>query len=167
MRKLNGAMKFFLIVLVIYLVVLLIDYQYVVTAFSDFLDTLLKVIPLIVGVYVVMFIVNVFLNPEKINKHLGHDSGIKGWFYSVIAGVLIPAPPYVVFPLLGDLREQGMRNALIVSFLYNRNLQVAFLPVIAYYFGVLLTIVISFYIFVFGILSGVVIERLLRMNPKG
>ncbi|MFW6283484.1 MAG: hypothetical protein ACOC1P_05535 [Minisyncoccales bacterium] len=70
-------------------------------------------------------------------------------------------PPYVVLPLLGELKKQGMREALIISFLYIRNLQVIFLFVMAYYFGILFTLIVSFYVFIFAILSGIFIENVL------
>lgn len=163
-KKINGGTTFFLIVVMLYLIAFLIEKDYTSSAFMGFLNTMKGILPLIIGVFFVMFLVNIFLDPKKINKHLGHDSGIKGWIYTIIAGVLIPAPPYVVFPLLGDLKKKGMKDALIVSFLYNRNLQITFLPVMAYYFGIPFTIIICAHIFIFAIISGLIIEKTCRTD---
>ncbi|MCF7910280.1 permease, partial [Candidatus Pacearchaeota archaeon] len=113
-------------------------------------------------VFGIMFFVNLFLKPEKIKKHLGHESGIKGWVYTLFVGSFVPmGPPYVVFPLLGDLKKSGMRNSLIVAFLNIRNLQLIFLIVLISYFGLLFTLVLGIYVFIFAILNGVLIEKIL------
>ena len=159
--KNNKVLKFLAIVVMIYLVVFLINSNYAILAFQNFLKTFSKIIPIILFVYLFTFLANAFLEQKKINKYLGKDSGIKGWVYVTLSGILIPSPPYVVFPLLADLRKKGMKNSLIIAFLYNRNLQIAFLPVMAYYFGILFTIIVSTYIFIFAILSGIFIEKML------
>jgi len=164
MKKILGVSKsviFLLAVFVLYLVVYFIDREYTKTAFSGFIRAFLNIIPILVIVFFIMFFVNYFLRPEKVKKHLGHESGLKGWIYTLFIGSFIPmGPPYVVLPLLGDLKKQGMRESLIVAFLYIRNLQIIFLIVMAYYFGILFTGVVAFYVFLFSILSGVLVERL-------
>lgn len=149
------------LMILIYIIVFLINSDFTKSVFNNFISSLIKIFPIILGVYVFLFLINLFIKPEKINKHLGKDSGLKGWIYSIIAGIIIPAPPYIIFPLLGDLKKQGMKDSLIVSFLYNRNLQVTFLPVMAYYFGIPFTIIVSLYVFIFAIISGIIVERLL------
>lgn len=162
LKQLSGGMKFLIVVTLLYLISYLVSSSYVKESFQNFIILLTNVAPMITIVFVIMFIMNIFLKPEKINKHLGHDSGIKGWIYSIIAGILIPSPPYVVYPLLGDLKKSGMKTSLIVSFLYNRNLQVTFLPVMAFYFGIPFTIVVSIYVFIFAIISGLILEKVIN-----
>ncbi|MFW6014534.1 MAG: hypothetical protein ACOCQG_05135 [Candidatus Nanoarchaeia archaeon] len=162
--NINGELIFLLVVSFMYLVVFFIDSSYTLGALNNFLVSFLNIIPLLVFVFIVMFLVNYFLTPDMIKSYVGHSSGIRGWFYSLVGGVLIPAPPYIAFPLLAELKEKGMRDSLIVTFLYNRNLQLAFLPVMVLYFGMGFTIVFSIFIFVFAILSGLAIEFL--MNNK-
>lgn len=159
--KPNNAVIFLLIVIIIYLIVFLINPSYTKSSFSNFLEAMLNILPIVGFVFIILFIVNYFLKPEKVKKHLGHESGLKGWFYIFFTGGFIPmGPPYVVLPLLGELKKQGMREALIISFLYVRNLQLIFLIVMAYYFGIIFTLVVSFYVFIFAILSGVLVEKI-------
>lgn len=160
-KKISGGVKFFLAMLVVWAVIAVFDWDFFMQIAGNFGEMLRRVIPIMILVYVVMFLMNVFVRPEHIQKHLGRESGFKGWAYSVLSGILIPSPPYIIFPLLGDFQKQGMKNSLIVSFLYNRNLQITFLPVMAFYFGVSFTIVVSVYIFLFAILSGILLERII------
>lgn len=163
-RKISGAIRFMLVMIAIYLIAGIIDASFVAIAFRGFLDGLIKLLPIMIFVYVIIFIVNLFLRPEKIKHHLGHDSGIKGWFYAVLGSIFIISPPYVMFPLLGQLKEHGMKYSLMAVFLGNRNVQPAFLPVMAYYFGLSFTVVISIYILIFSILSGIVIGKVMKEN---
>ena len=146
----------------VYLIASFIDKPFVLSSFDKFLKTITELVPILVLVFGVIFIVNIFLNPEIIKKHLGHDSGLKGWFYASLGSVLIISPPYVVFPLLGQLRKHGMKYSLMAVFLGNRNVQPAFLLVMVYYFGLPFTVVISVYILIFSILSGVIIGRVMK-----
>ncbi|MGD9275914.1 MAG: hypothetical protein PVJ67_01960 [Candidatus Pacearchaeota archaeon] len=161
-RKIGFATLFFLAMVVVYLISFFVNPDYTKIAFDNFLKAFLKLFPLILIVFGFMFFINIFLRPEKISKYLGEKSGIKAWVYTLFPCLLIPAPPYVIFPLLGELKKAGMKNSLIVYFLYNRNIQVAFIPAMTYYFGVSFTIVAASYIFIFSIISGLFIERLVN-----
>ena len=159
--KISKPHIFLLIVVLIYVIIYLINPGYAKNSFSNFINTVLKIFPVLVFVFAIMFFVNYFFRPEKIKKHIGHESGIKGWIYTLFVGMFVPmGPPYVVFPLLRDLKKQGMREALIVAFLYSRNLQVFFLIVMVHYFGMLFTMIVAFYVFIFSILSGILIEKI-------
>jgi uncharacterized membrane protein YraQ (UPF0718 family) len=159
--KLKGVDKFMIAMLLIYFIAYFINSDYIKNAFSDFLSTFVNILPILLFVFIFMFLINYFLKDSTIKKHLGKESGLKGWFYVVLSGFIIPSPPYIVIPLLSDLEEKGMRKALIVTFLYARNLQIAFLPVLAYYFGVLFVAIYIFYVFIFAILSGILLEKIL------
>lgn len=159
--NLKGVDKFMISVVLVYIIVYFVDSNYVKSAFFDFLGTFVNVLPILLFVFVFMFLINYFLKDSTIKKHLGRESGFKGWVYMILSGLIIPSPPYIVIPLLSDLKEKGMRKALIVTFLYARNLQIVFLPVLAYYFGVLFTAIYMFYVFIFAILSGVFLEKVL------
>ncbi|HBO16422.1 MAG: hypothetical protein UR69_C0003G0033 [Candidatus Moranbacteria bacterium GW2011_GWE2_35_2-] len=163
-KKLPGGVKFMLSMAVVYLIAIFVDKSFVLSSFNKFVQTLIELLPILVLVFGVIFIVNIFLNPETIKKHLGHDSGLKGWFYASLGSVLIVSPPYVIFPLLGQLKKHGMKYSLMAVFLGNRNVQPAFLPVMVYYFGLPFTVVISVYILIFSVLSGIVMGRVMEEN---
>ena len=89
---------------------------------------------------------------------MGKDSGLKGWFYDLIGGIIISGPPYVLYPMLGELQDNGARNGLIAAILYNRNVKIHFLPAMIYYFGMRYTVVLSIYILLFSLLNGKLLE---------
>ena len=160
-KKISGGIKFFLGMALIYLVMWFYKPEFMIPVLSDFGRSFVRIIPMLGVVYFIMFLINFFVSSENIQKHLGKESGIRGWAYSILAGIFIPSPPYVVFPLLGEFQKRGMRNSLIVLFLYSRNLQITFLPVMIFYFGFAFSITIYIYAFIFAIVSGLVIGKVL------
>lgn len=161
-NKISGGMKFLIIVLALYSIVSFFSFSVAQNAFLNFWNMFIKIIPILGIVFMVMILVNLFFTKERVIKHLGKDSGVMGWIYAIISGILVSGPPYILFPLLGDLKKSGMKNSLIAVFLYNRNVKIPFLPVTVYYFGLNFTIVLSFYIVIFSILNGKIVGRLVE-----
>ena len=161
-NKINGGIKFLIIVLILYLVISLFNFSMAKNAFLNFLTMFIKIIPILCIVFIIMILVNLFFTKQRVAKHLGKDSGIIGWLYAIISGILVSGPPYILFPLLGDLKKGGMKNSLVAVFLYNRNVKIPFLPVMVYYFGLNFTIILSLYIVIFSILNGKIIGRLVK-----
>ncbi len=160
--KIPTQWKFFSAVLILYFLAWFFNEKFAQEVMIDYVATLKKVLPIIGIVFVVMFILNLFLKPHMIKKHLGQDSGIKGWFYAVIGSIVISGPPYVLMPMIGELRQQGMKTSLVAVFLSNRSVQPIFLPVMAHYFGWVYTILVSFFIILFSIVNGFVIGKITK-----
>ncbi len=162
MNKISGGTKFLIIILALYSVIAFFNFSIVKSAFSDFSLMFVKIVPVLIIVFIVMVLVNLYFTKERIGKYLGAESGIKGWLYAIVSGILVSGPPYVLFPLLGELKKGGMKNSLSAVFLYNRNVKIPFIPVMIYYFGFNFTIIISLYIILFSILNGKLVGWLVK-----
>jgi hypothetical protein len=68
---------------VLYVFVGMFHYAYIVPVVKSLLANIVEMIPILAFAYVVVFLINYFIKPEYIKRHLGHDSGIKGWVSSV------------------------------------------------------------------------------------
>jgi len=145
----------------VYAVLGFFNYPYASKTLANALGNFVKLIPLLALVFLVIFVVNIFLHPEAIKKHLGRESGKRGWLYAVLGSILISAPPYVLFPMLGELKKNGMRHSLIAVFMNNRHVQLPLLPVMAYYFGLAFTMIIACYILIFAVINGKIIGMIL------
>jgi uncharacterized membrane protein YraQ (UPF0718 family) len=161
-RRLAGRYKFLLLVLALYLIAGLVDPSLVRLALIGFAAMMLRVLPLLALVFLVLFTVNLFLKPERLRRHLGAESGIRGWLWAIVAGIFISGPPYVLYPMLEDFRKQGVRSALVAVFLYNRNVKLQYLPAMVYYFGFRYTVVLSVYIILFSLISGKLVEMMVE-----
>jgi len=157
-KKASNPLKFLLAMVMFYGVLLVFFPSLFGHAFREFLKIFLRIIPLLFLVFAVMLITNYFIRPDKIKRHLGKDSGWRGYLYATIAGILISGPPYLLYPLLADLKKHGAKNSLLAVFLYNRNVKIPFIPVMVYYFGLSFTVVLSLLIIIFSFLNGRLVE---------
>lgn len=162
--KLNGRVKFLLTVIAFYLVTALFNPDITFKALNYFFRIILEVMPILALVFIILFLSNAFLKPERIRRYLGEDSGLTGWLYAIIGGIVIAGPPYIIYPMLGEMQKHGARNAFIATMLYNRNVKIHFLPAMVYYFGLRYTLVLSTAIIFFSLLNGKVLELAIRRS---
>ncbi len=150
-------MKFFLSVLLLYIILLFTNFNLAEQTFLNFLSMVEKIIPLLFLVFAVMVVVNLFFTKEITTRYLGEKSGLLSWLYAIVAGILISGPPYVLYPMLGELKNNGMKNSLIAVMLFNRNVKIPFIPALIYYFSLKYALVFSAYIILFSILNGLLV----------
>ncbi len=150
----------FLTVLLFYAVLFLINSPSALLALQKSWNVLTKILPILAIVIFVTALINYFLQPKKIAKHLGQDSGINGWLWALAAGVISHGPMYAWYSLLEDLRSHGMKDELVVVFFASRAIKVPLLPVMVDYFGLLFTILLSFYMLFGALLQGLCMKLL-------
>lgn len=149
---------FLLFVIFLYCVLFFADSQSAQLAIRKSSSILLKILPIFVFVILFTALLNYFLQPQKITRHLGKESGVKGWLWALIAGVISHGPMYAWYPLIEDLRSHGMKDGLIVVFFASRVIKIPLLPMMVDSFGLLFTIVLSFYILLGALLQGAILE---------
>lgn len=159
-KKLPGSLVFLLFILCIYLITFFFNSILVFEALVNTAKLFFKLIPVLLLVFTMQMLSNKYLRGKTVKKHLSHEAGPRGWFYAIISGILVSGPPYILFPMLADLKKKGMNNALLAVFLYNRNVKLPFLPVMIYYFGLSFAIVLSVYIIIFSILNGLIVGKI-------
>ena len=126
----------------------------------------IQIIPVLLLVILFMALINYFLHPKTVSKYVGRGSGIKGWFLAISTGILSHGPIYVWYPLLKELRDQGMRSGLIAAFLYSRAIKIPLLPLLVYYFGALFVVVLLPYIVIASLIEGEIIELIERRKRQ-
>lgn len=140
-------------VMIIYLILFLLKKEIFYLSGNYFLDILIKVIPAFILVLVLMFILNLFITPEFISKHL-KEKGIKKWIYVVVAGFFSTGPIYAWYPLLADLREKGLSYGLMATFLYNWAIKIPLLPLMIFYFSLKYAVVLVIVMVFASIIEG-------------
>lgn len=118
-----------------------------------------KIIPVIIMVFALLVGVNYLISPKMLVKYLGKGSGPKGWLIGVAAGIISTGPIYMWYPMLNELQKHGVRNGIIATFLYNRAVKPALIPLLIFYFGLEYTIVLTIVMIIISILQGIVVER--------
>ncbi len=159
-KKISGGMKFFLFMIFIYFIVYLFSKYLIIDALANTVMTFIKILPTLGLVFIIMIISNLYIKKGKIQKHLGYESGLRGWIFAILAGIFIAGAPYILFPLLGDLKKQGMKDSLMAVFLYNRNVKIPFFPISILYFGLAYTIIISLLIVILSVFNGILVGKM-------
>jgi hypothetical protein len=159
-KKIGANWLFLIAVILLYIVLGVWDLQSALAAAKSFLVLLKRILPILGIVFTLIFISNLFLNPKIVSRYLGKGRG--GWPVAIVAGILSMGPIYLWYPLLGELKQKGMREALIAVFLYNRAVKIPLLPVMIYYFGIRVVLIVTVLMILFSMLNGLLVERLVR-----
>lgn len=144
----------------IYLVLFAVDTDNAVGSSKVTLGVLWNLVPILLAVVLLMGLFNLFLKPKGVSRYLGKGSGVKGWLLSISLGIISHGPIYVWYPLLGDLREKGMRSGLASAFLYNRAIKLPLLPVMIFYFGLPFVVVLLLLTVGASVIGGKLLEIL-------
>lgn len=153
------GLKFLAVVIGLFICLAIFDFPNISNIINKFGMTLYKIIPIFILVIFVTAIINYFLKPKQIMKHLGKDSGKKGIFYSLIGGILSHGPMYAWYPMLEDMRKHGLSFGLITTFMYARAVKIPLLPFMIALFGLPFTIIVNLYILIFAIIQGKIIDK--------
>jgi uncharacterized membrane protein YraQ (UPF0718 family) len=155
-----GGFFFMLAVMALYVVVFFLNEELARDALDQAGKLLSSLAPVLVLVFVMLFLANLLIRPVWVRKHIGQYSGLKGWAVALVSGMLSVGPVYAWYALLRDLREKGMRSGLIAVFLYSRAIKLPLLPLMIHYFGLAYTLLLIAYLLLFSLLNGVAMEKL-------
>ncbi len=157
-KKWKGIHIFWSVVTVVYIIVFLVAKPLAIKSLQETGITLLKILPIFVLIFVIMVLSNLFLTPELVKKHFGKEAGLKGWIYALLFGILVAGPPYVLYPMLKNMRKHGLETKYMATFLYNRNVKIPLLPAMIYYFGWQYTAVMTILVIIFSVFNGLILN---------
>ena len=164
LEKLGAKNIFIITIAVLYLITAVLNFGLAKSAFLKSIFLIQKITPVFIVVFALIFLTNLFLNPKKISRFIGVNSGIKGWLTAIVGGILSLGPIYMWYPLLSDLKEKGAKDAFIACFLYNRAVKIPLMPMMIYYFGLPFTIILSVYMILFSVINGFIVEKLIKIT---
>ena len=164
LEKIGAKYIFLIIIAVLYLITAIINFDLSKKAFLKSIFLIQQIATVFIVVFVFTFLTNLFLNPKKINKFIGINSGAKGWLTAIVGGILSLGPIYMWYPMLSDLKEHGAKDSFIACFLYNRAVKIPLIPMMIYYFGMPFTVGISFQVILFSVLNGFFVEKLIKLT---
>ncbi len=157
-KNLYFSISFLFIVIILYIILFFLKPDKTIDAIISSWNIFLNIITVLILVIFLIGISNYFLKPKKVSKYLGKKSGFKGWMLSALFGILSHGPIYVWYPLLKDLKKNGMRTGLVVVFLYNRAIKIPLLPIMILYFGIFFVCILCIYLIIASIIQGKIIE---------
>ncbi len=157
----RGPWIFMFISLFLFFPLYLADKEKAALAMGKFVHLAMEILPMLLVVFVLMALINIFLKTSTMVKYMGKGSGIKGWFIAIVAGILSVGALYLWYPVLRNLMQKGVKPGLAAAFLYNRGIKLPWLPLMVLYFGLKYVIVLTAVTVVVSILQGVIIDFLI------
>ena len=82
--------------------------------FTNYATDLIKIIPC---VFILIGLFEVWVKREFIEKHLGKDSGFRGYFWAIILGGVTVGPMIVALPVAQTLHKKGASMRVIFTYL--------------------------------------------------
>ena len=125
---------FLLIVCFLYFISFLFNRNSLVNVFNIFYNMLIKILPVLLLVYFIIFWFNLIISNKRIVKFLKNGSYVKKLFLSVLFGILSSWPVYLWYWLLKQLQNVGLNLGHIASFSYARAIKLPMLPIMIGYF---------------------------------
>ncbi|MBR9702234.1 hypothetical protein GOV13_04930 [Candidatus Pacearchaeota archaeon] len=144
----------------VYVYILIFNQKLFLSSSKLFLNNILKIIPALILVFIIMALANYFITPKKVLR-FSKKKGASKWLFMSLAGILLTGPSYLWYPLLSDLKKQGLSNGLIATYLYNRAIVIAFLPLLIFYFSLKYAIVFYIVITISALVQGLIMDQIL------
>ena len=161
-RKIGSQYVFFIAVVLVYILWAVFDLESARAGFNASVKLMLRIAPTLGVVFALLFVSSLIVDARTVARYLGEGARAGGWLLAIGAGIISAGPIYLWYPLLSDLKEKGMREALIAVFLYNRAVKIPLLPLMIQYFGVRTVAVLTIYMVAFSVLNGFLVERILK-----
>ncbi|MFO7577976.1 MAG: permease [Pelovirga sp.] len=92
-------------------------------------ELFLSVLLLIVAVFGLVGLLQVWVSRELIVRLLGREGGLKGLLIAALCGTLLIGPAYIIFPLLMSLQRQGARWAVVAIVLTSYAVKLQMIPI--------------------------------------
>jgi uncharacterized membrane protein YraQ (UPF0718 family) len=157
----KGPWIFMGITVLLFLTVYLFDKGKAGEVAIRFYHLALEILPMLAIVFALMVLINLFLKTSTLVKYMGEGSGVKGWLFAIVTGIISVGAIYLWFPILKSMREKGVKPGLIATFLYNRGIKLNWLPLMVLYFGMKYVVVLTMVTVLVSVLQGVIIDLLL------
>ena len=152
------------VVAVMYLVTFYVNADAGKEALKAGFEIVKMIAPILLFVFFLMSLLNTFLAPKSISKHLGEESGVKGWGIALLGGILSHGPAYIWYPMLADLRKHGARDGLIMAFFYTRSIKLPWLPLMISYFGFAFTLILTLLVILGAWVQGLIADKLMSLS---
>ncbi|MFO8016273.1 MAG: hypothetical protein R6U32_04160 [Candidatus Woesearchaeota archaeon] len=150
--------------IIIYAAVVLMKPEAGMRALRFFSDIILKILPVFILIFALLTLINYFVEPKKLLKYFGKESGLKGYLLSLTAGIISTGPIFMWYPLLNEMQGHGVSNGFLATFLYGRSIKPALLPLLIFYFGLAYTIILCMALAFAAIIQGIIIKFIDEKN---
>jgi len=162
MDKKNYTKWYFLLaVIIFYISISFFDYYKFIIIWKWFLKLMLSITPVLFFVFILMFLVNYFVNNDILKKYMWEEAGLKWRFIAIFWWIISAWPIYAWYPLMEDLQKKWIKNKYLVAFLYNRWIKLQWAPVLMSYFWIIYSLILLVVMAVMSIFQWIIVEKMI------
>ncbi|MCZ7662642.1 MAG: permease [Thermoleophilia bacterium] len=121
----------------------------------------LSVVLIIVAVFGILGLFQVWVDKKKVAARLGERAGVGTVVLSAAFGTVLVGPVYVVFPLLKAVREHGARWAVVTAILAAWAVKIPMVPLEVEFLGWRFALVRTVLTFAGAVVMGLLVERMM------
>ncbi|MCK4730371.1 MAG: hypothetical protein KAT28_03565 [Candidatus Aenigmarchaeota archaeon] len=155
-----SGVYFLLSVLALYTLIGIFRIESILPSLIFSLSIFKNVIPVLVLIFGIMTAMDYYVSPESISRHLGKSSGYKKWVFAIIGGIISTGPIYMWYPMLKELKKQGVGYGFIATFIYNRAIKLPLLPIMLLYFSVQYIVILTLVMIIASLIIGLIFEKI-------
>ena len=126
----------------------------------------LSVLLLIIAVFSLVGLLQVWISRDVIVRLLGREGGIKGLVLAAICGTFLIGPAYIIFPLLMEIQKRGARWAVITIVLTSYAVKLQMIPIEVEFLGWPFTLGRALVTIALAIPTGLLVEALMNKQPQ-
>jgi len=156
--KIGGNWLFLFFVVFVFLIVWLFNFRTFLVISFDFFDMFMRILPVILLVYIIIFWFNLIISNKKIVQFLKKWSYIRKLIFSVFFWILSSWPIYLWYWLLKQIKDAWLTLWHISSFSYARAIKLPLLPIMISYFGIKFSVLFFVILFVFSFVQALLVD---------
>lgn len=124
----------------------------------------LSVVLIIVSVFGILGLFQVWVDKEKVAAHLGERAGLGTIILGAAFGTVLVGPVYVIFPLLFAIRAHGARWAVVTAILTAWAVKIPMVPLEVQFLGWRFALARTVLTFIGAVIMGFLVEWLMRVG---
>jgi len=156
--KVGGNWLFLFFVVFVFLIIWLFNFRIFLIISADFWYMFVKILPVILLVYVIIFWFNLIISNKKIVQFLKKWSYTRKLILSVFFGILSSWPIYLWYWLLKQINDAWLTLWHISSFSYARAIKLPLLPIMIPYFWLKFSIIFFVVLFIFSFCQALIVD---------
>jgi uncharacterized membrane protein YraQ (UPF0718 family) len=152
------------LVIFLYLILYFVNSDKTLQSIEHFIKNTWTVVPIFLIVILISALINYYFPKERLSKILQEKSGFQTYLVSLLAGSISMGPLFSWFPLLKNLKEKGLKDGVLVTFIYAKSIKLTLIPIMIGFFGHVYTIIFMLFIAFAAIVQGLLYEFISKKN---
>jgi len=126
----------------------------------------LSVVLIIVSVFGILGLFQVWVDKKKVATHLGERAGLGTILLGAAFGTVLVGPVYVIFPLLFAIRAHGARWAVVTAILTAWAVKIPMVPLEVQFLGWRFALARTVLTFIGAVIMGFLVEWLMALGSR-